>query len=185
MPKTYYNVTINAILGAGPNGGGFIDNRRVETYMVSGSSPATLAQSITKERANIRYERIIGKLGLMANLYISNVVASGANSITAPTSLSFRVESEHGDAPLVTADELNEGELLTGADAIKRSIARVFIENHHEMGDYYDPTPIAAIVPSGANVSAPRVGNRLERITAGALANSIQNAEAVITVTSV
>ena len=182
MAKTYYNVTITSLTGLGSDGGGFIDNKTIEQYMAAGSTPTTVAQSIDKERANIRYGRMIGKLGMMANLYVSNIAATGANAIAAPTSFNFTLESEHGDGPLST---ISNAVVYTGNAAIKRCIAHSLIENFYETGDYYDPSISNGITANGTFQTAPRVGVRIERMTSNAVANSISVAEAAITVTKI
>lgn len=185
MARTYYNVVITSLTGLGADGGGFIDSKKVEHYMVDGSPPATVAAAIDKERANIRYDNLIGKLGLAGNVYISNVIATGANASTAPSSFSFTMESEHGDDCLTTVSASTEpspGTVLTGAAAIKRVVARALIENRIDFGDYYDPTVKAAFIANGSTVNAVRVGTRIERVVANAVANSITVAEAAISV---
>ena len=185
MARTYYNVVITSLTGVGAEGSGFIDSKKVEHYMVDGAAPVSVAASINKERANIRYDNLIGKLGLAGNVYISNVIATGANASTAPSSFSFTMESEHGDDCLTTVSASNEpspGTVLTGANAIKRVVARSLIENRIDFGDYYDPTLKAAFIANASTVDAVRVGTRIERVVANAVANSITVAEAAITV---
>lgn len=187
MASTYYDVAITTLTGLGADGGGFIDAKKVEGYMADGTTPSNVAASINKERANVRYESLVGKLGLMANLYVSNVVATGANASTAPSAFSFTLESEHGNECLVTTALVGEpsaNTVLTGADAIKRVIARSLVENHVDFGDYYDPTVTPAFIANASTVNAVRVGIRIERVVANAVANSITVAEAAITVTA-
>jgi hypothetical protein len=184
MASTFYNVAITALTGS-TNGGGFIDNKKIEHHMLTDDGPSDADESRDKERANIRFDTMVAKLGLLGNLYMSNVVATGANSTTDASSFTFTVESEHGDSTLYTEDENNSGVYLTGNAAIKRSVARALIIDRNDFGDYYDPTMSNAVVNSGETVSAVRVGTRIEHVIAGALANSIANAEAAITVTKI
>lgn len=185
MLNTFYSVQINAISGPA-NSDGFIDPVRIQDYMVSGAAPTTKDQSVTKERANSRFDMLVQNLSIAGNLYVNNATATGANAITAPTRLDFTVEVERGDSVLSTKDENNAGQTLTGAAAIKRYVARSLISRRDsDFAEYYDPTKNDAVVANGATVSASRMGNRIDKIVVGALANTIAEAEAVITVTKI
>lgn len=175
MFATYYRVAITTLTG-GANGDGFIDHNRIEQYMGAASPtiPTTVANSISKERANIRYDNMVSTLGLLGNLYIVQNVAVGADANTPATSYTFLLISEHGDSVLSTPDELNVGATLTGAAAIKRAIARSFMINNIDFGDYYDPTTTSPDATYGI---------RIEKVTAGALTTTISAGETAITVT--
>jgi hypothetical protein len=185
MASTTYDVAIEYVAALSPESEGFIDPKKVEHYMVDGPAPTNVAASITKERANIRYDMMIGSLGLMGNVYISNVVATDADVDTPASLLEFVLVSEHGDECLVTADEENEGDFLTGADAIKRVIARVLISSRTDFGDYYDPTEKAAFIADASTVNAVRVGTRIASVAVVAAADNLGDAESVVTVTLV
>lgn len=186
MPSTTYSVSIDALSKLTDESKGFIDPKKVEQYMAEdGDAPATVATSRLKERGNIRYDMMIGSLGLMGNVYVSNVVATDATVDAAPSNLSFTLTSEHGEECLVTPDEENEGETLVGADAIKRVIARTLLGKRIDSGDYYDPSTKSGIVSDGTTVNAVRMGTRIEDTTVEATCDTLSEAEAAITVTLV
>lgn len=184
MRNTFYTVAITALSGP-VNSDGFIDNKKIENYMAGGSTPTTAAQSITKERGNSRYETMISTLGMLANLYVHNPVATDGLANATPSAFSFTLESEHGDSVLVTPDESNGGALLTGALALKRVIARSLLVSKQDFSDYYDPTLNNAITANGTMEAGARIGVRIEKVDVGKLANTISEAEAAITVTKI
>lgn len=185
MPATMYDVSITGLSELSAESQGFIDPTKVEQYMVSGDAPDTVAASKAKERANIRYEMMIGALGMMANLYVSNVVATGATADSPATTLAFRLTSEHGEECLVTPDEANTGQFLVGEPAIKRVIARTLLASRTDFGDFYDPTMKAAFIADGSTVNAVRVGTRIESVQVTAAAVDLAEAESVISVVQV
>jgi hypothetical protein len=185
MTTTYYTVVINATgLGGANPADGFIDNTKCEQYMAASSptTPTTKANSITKERANSRFEMLRYKLGIMANVYFTNIVATGADANTAATAFNFTAIVERGDAVLVTEDENTPGTFLNGAAALTRCIARALIATKDDFADYYDPTTVAA---PGNVTLAVRMGIRTERVTVGALAGDLATATTKITVTKI
>ncbi len=188
MPSIAYNVSITAVAKLTAESQGFIDPKKIEHYMgdaTSPTTPSTAALSRAKERGNIRYDMMIGSLGLMGNMYVSNVVATGANANTAPSTLAFRLTVEHGVEVLVTPNESSPGTFLYGPAAIKRVIARTLLASRTDSGDFYDPTTKSGTVADGTSVNAVRVGNRIEDIQVTAAAADLAEAESVITVTAV
>lgn len=183
--SSFYTVSINTLTGP-PNSDGFIDHTKIEQYMATGAAPTTVAQSLTKERANIRFDLLNQNLSLSGNIYVNNPVATGGNATTSPTNFAFTAHVERGDSILSTADETSPGTTLTGAAALKRFVARALLTSStNDQQEYYDPTPTGALTANGATVSAIRVGSRIEKVTAGKLANTVSEAEAVITVTKI
>jgi hypothetical protein len=179
MISTYYRVEIAAIAGTA-NAAGFVDATRVETYMMNGgAAPASYTNSTNKERANVRYKLVLENVQTMGNMYVSNVIATGATVDTAPTKIGMTFEVERGDSILYTRDELTPGVELSGANAIIRCVARALCETKVIRGEIYDPTLSA---PLNSNAYA-RAGSRLEMITVGALSNSVTTAGASVTVT--
>lgn len=178
--STFYRVDIAAsgLGGAAPDDG-FIDNKKIETYMAEGSNPTTVTQTLAKERANLRFERVREQLGLLGNCYLRSLVATGANATSAATTFSFTVECERGDQFLATYDELNEGEVLTGAEALERSIARALVTDFTDKTEYHDPTKAST---AGNAMAYNRNSHRIETITVGALSNSIATVESGITI---
>jgi hypothetical protein len=186
MLSTAYQVTIT-ILVNGANGDGFIDPTTFQQYMAQGSTPSTTNSSISKVRGNQRFQMIVQQLGLLANVWLTNVVTVGADANTAPTQISFIATSEHGDGPLYTADELNPGQFLTGASAVQRCIARAMCTNYtNDYQEYYNPTSTQAVGNCGALTSnAVRYGETVGQVVIGALANNLTAAQAAITVTKI
>ena len=182
MLSTLYRVDITQLTGSS-NGDGFIDANTIEFYMTQGSNPSTVADSLSKERANIRYKQVIYSLQLMANMYVPSYVATGGSSTAAPTTFSFTLQCERGDDYIYTPDENNAGVILTGAAAIKRAIARACLETRTTLTTYYDPT-LTTVAGNGTQTAqAARYGQTALPVTAGALATTISAAEAAITVT--
>ena len=172
---------------------GFIDNLRIEDYAPSletTPSGLTLALSQAKRRGNLRYRDIIDQLGLVANCYVDprtlpTASTSTGNAITMPTSFGFQIYVERSDC-LLTHDELNVGQTLSGINCIKRCIARALIANNFRVVDVYDPTPAVSTGTWGATASLPRFGhhvNPASQFAVGAYATSIVQAEGMVTVT--
>jgi len=149
--------------------------------MADGSIPTTFANSTAKERGNQRFVSMIAQLQLMANCDLVEIVATGANANTAPSKFEFDLVFEHGDSVLVTNDESNPGEVLTGIDAIKRCIARMMIEDREDFSDIYDPTE--STTPTN-DESIPRVGVRIAHMITGQLVNNLTSGEENITVST-
>jgi hypothetical protein len=185
MPSTSYRAEIE-LLENGATGNGFIDNKKIEQYIAEASSPTDVDASIAKERANSRFLLLVTKLQYMANIYISNVVVTGADANTPPDVFAFTMTVEHGDGVLDTADEENEGERLTGMDCLKRWIARSLITTENsDIREYYDPTVSSSLGVNGvATANAVRYGSTIGAIEVGKLANTITAAETAITITS-
>lgn len=186
MASTTYTVSIDALSKLSVESQGFIDPKKVEQYMANGgAAPANVAASRAKERGNIRYEMMIGSLGLMGNVYVSDIVTTGATVDAPPSNLTFKLISEHGEECLVTPDEENEGEVLVGAEAVKRVIARTLLAKRIDSGDFYDPSTKGGIVADGSSVNAVRMGTRIEDTTVAPAADNLSEAESAITVTKV
>lgn len=183
MPSTKYRIEITQINGTG-NAAGFVDDKRIERYMAEGSTPTDLTASQNKERANLRYRFVLANLQSMGNLYVSDVVATGATADTAPTEFAFTVEAERGDDMLFTRDETAEGEELSGADAIKRCVARgLMAEQLGRLMDCYDPTTSTGVKDGAPAPAAVRTFNRVAPLDVAKLTNNLTTAEAAITVT--
>ncbi|CAM6054496.1 unnamed protein product [Sphagnum tenellum] len=148
-------------------------------------SSFTLTTSLAKRRANVRYTQVVAQLGFIGNMYICNVVASGASAVAAPTTFSFNVLVEHGDGSLQTWDETNPGTVLTDpATVLARAVSRALIQNVVVQADVLDPTPANSIGVLGASKSVPRYGSRYESLAVGPVYNSLTAANSAITVTA-
>lgn len=173
-----FRITISAISAAAPRDG-FIDPTTIEAYRAAGSSPATYAQSVAKERANVRYRILVSELQRNGNLYIGTVTAAGADAVTAPASLVLDVTPDLSFDPVQTEDETDPGAILTGTDAIKRMVARALMRGTEGRREIFDPTLSAA---PGNTTQALRRTPRLEDLTTGPLVASLAAAEASVTV---
>jgi hypothetical protein len=182
--STLYRVDISAAgMGGAAPADGFIDQVRSEIYLQQGTGPTTLVQSLAKRRANVRYRMLRESFDMMANLYTSVLTATGASGTTPATTFSMTLEIERGDSVLSTADELNAGQTLSGAAAIKRCIARAMIVPTFTKNlDWYDPTQTTTTGNATIAVRNPFIEGPL---TVGQLTTTIQLAEAVITVTKI
>jgi len=183
MPSSSYRIVITGTTLPAP-ADGFIDGTRIEHYLPrTGEFPAGLTYDLckAKRRANLRFMQVVANLDLIANVYVTAVEAPDASATTAPSSLTLDVAVERGDGVLLTPDELNPGQTLTGAAALKRAVARALIWAHEGRNiDVLDPTPSPA---RGNTNEARRVGHRIEPLAVGALANDLTAAEALVTVT--
>jgi hypothetical protein len=175
---TNYRITIAKSEGAAPTNG-FIDIKRVEQYMADGSVPTNLAASLAKERANLRYRRVIEKIQLLGNIYVSDIVAADANANTAPATFVFTATVEHDVAGLRVEDVTEPGTYLTGVDALERQIADALIFEFSAITDYYDPTATTA---PGNLTSVARAGNRIEPVVVGPPVTTYTAANALITI---
>ena len=106
-----------------------------------GGSPLTYAQAIDKERANMRWDGIVNKLGLLISPILLGVwdkegTVDGTDTLD---TLSFTVAYDRVNF-LETADETSPGDWLKGADCIKRLIARALIEDYIGNQEIFDPT---------------------------------------------
>lgn len=185
MLSTMYQVTITNSFSNANTAAGFIDSKRTETYMAEGSTPATLAASINKERGNIRYRNVVEQLQTMANIYVTNTVANAATANSAATSFVMTLEVERGDDYLLTRDETaNNAVELSGAAAIKRCVARgLMVERLAERTEVVDPTASAGHRDGATANAIARVGSRIMDVDVGKLTNNLTTAETAITVT--
>jgi hypothetical protein len=184
MLSTYYRVSIAGISGTG-DAAGFIDAKKVEYYMANGgAAPASLTTSTNKVRANVRFKDVVENLQLMGNVYVSNVVANAATVDTAPSDISFTLESERGDETLITPDENTPGAYLTGANAIVRCVARGLTESRlNYVYPVYNPTLTTAAQNGGTSNAAVRIGSGTITFNVAALSNSVSSAASSVTVT--
>lgn len=139
---TGYNVTdLGAAFVAGAQGG----------------TPITLAQSLDKERANMRWEAVVFELGwLISPVFLGEFVKTGTPDGTAPLpSLAFTVGYDR-ISYLSTEDELNAGTFLTGAACIKRLIARALVQSYTSNQEIFDPT-ITIVGNTGARVNPSQI----------------------------
>lgn len=163
---------------------GFLDLKSVYTYMANTSTlPTSLATATAKAKANRRYRNLILMIQTMGNAYVRANSVTGGGIDSAPTSITVRIEFEHGDNTLYTADESNAGQWLTGIAAIKRCAARALTLNEAVHLETFDPTTVAQN-KNGAVVNTPK-GITSFIATVGNVAADLTAAEAAITVTKI
>jgi hypothetical protein len=99
MTSSLFNVTISSIAKAAPSDG-FIDPFKVDYYRALDGAPkgASMDAMAVKKKGFVRWHRIEEQLQRLGNIYISNKVAPGADTNTAPSSVSFVATVEHGIA---------------------------------------------------------------------------------------
>lgn len=139
--------------------------------------PATLAQSLAKKRANLRWADIIARLGqTMIVTKVHGVAVSGQTLFTAsPSSISFNVVLDT-DNPYAYDASSN---LLFGAIALKTAIATALTDDDILVVDVYDPTATGPSPPGVVN------GQCADKVEVGALTTVLATALAAVTVTQV
>lgn len=130
-----------------------------------GGTPITYAQSLDKERANMRWEAVLFDLGwLISPIFLGEFVKTGTTDGTAPvTTLSWTVGYDRASY-LSTEDELAPGTYLTGAACIKRLIARSLTQTYISNQEVYDPT-----ITTVGNTCARVNPSQILSVTAAAL----------------
>lgn len=169
-----YSITItNGNSNSEPNDG-FIDNLTIAQYYTSlETTPSGLTFALTraKRRGNFRWVEINNQIGLVANCYIPKItITSDATAKTEASSFAFTLYAEHGDASLITADELNPGKFLTSTACLTRCIARALAAAFLKEADVFDPTD--AISVPDTTTSVIRFGDRI--MPAGSSNNTTQ-----------
>lgn len=177
----YYTVTIGALTGGAAPADGHVDNKTPEQYgaddtnvplLASTTFPSTNDLSLTKERANMRYEAIIRQVSEnIQPLQISGVVAAAADQDTPATSFVFTLAYDRVEY-LRTEDEQNAGVFFTEENAIKRWIERALTTDITENRFIYKPD----VVPATAIVQGPAV----EEVVAGAAEATLPIASVVV-----
>jgi hypothetical protein len=194
---SFYRISISGPTNSAP-ADGFVDNMRAEQYLANAvgadgtnessldNLPAfTLANSMAKKRGNIRYNEVVAQMGLVGNINISNIVATGASATSSATTFNFDVIIEHGDGSLRTWDETSPGTVLTNPQTvIARTISRALIANVTVQADILDPTANTSVGVLGATRSTPRYGVRYESLIVAPVYSSLSTANSAITVTA-
>ena len=148
-----------------------------------GGTPTTYAQSLSKERANMRWDAVVFELGwLISPVFLGEFAKIGNITGTAPVeSLSWTVAYDRASY-LSTEDELNPGVQLTGAKCIKRLIARALVNTYVSNQEIYDPT-----LTTVGNTCVRVNPTQIVQVTAAALddAADLDDVEGNITVTQI
>jgi hypothetical protein len=182
---TIYNVSIAAytVDTSQQQNLGFVDNTTPAQYLAAGTQPSDfdLSHSLAKVQGNLRWKFILQSMALMANPYVSNIVATGAAMDTDATTFAFDVYFER-DAAVTTTDA--SGNVLTGSAAVQYVVAEVMATTYNAQVSYYDPTKTNSL-QNGVTVTADYCDQRIGQVTAGALAADMTTALSKITVTVV
>jgi hypothetical protein len=106
-----------------------------------GGSPSTLAQSLNKERANMRWEAAVFELGqLISPVFLGEISKTGViDGSAAVTTISFTVAYDRPSF-LRIEDELNPGVFLTGEACIRRLMALALVNDYDNPQEIMDPT---------------------------------------------
>lgn len=168
----YYTVSIAALTGGAAPDDGHVDHTTPEEYGTTTGFPTTKLLSLTKERANMRWEAILRQISMeIQPLQVSSVVATGATKDAPATAFEFTVAYDKVEY-LRTEDETSPGTFLTGAPAIKRWVERALTTDHTFNRFIYNPD----VVPTTAIIQGPMI----ESVTAGAPEASVPIATVTI-----
>lgn len=130
--------------------------------------PNSLLISRAKERANLRWKLILQQITITNVIDTVSDIVSDGNLTTAPTSISFNIQTGHN-----YYDYDINGNLIYGSYAIKNAVARALINDYSENCSIWDPTKINQDPPTGTIT---------ERVLAGKLADTLNIALSAITV---
>jgi hypothetical protein len=132
-----------------------------------GGYPTTLAYSQAKERANMRWTQMIAELEENSTpILLGNIVRTGNISNIETSSVTFTVGYDRPDTVYTVArpEEPDAGNLLVGASAVKRAVARALTAVITGNRKVFDPT----IQSYGAYCDRPNAA-RIQQITATGL----------------
>jgi hypothetical protein len=106
-----------------------------------GGTPTTLAQSLNKERANMRWEAVVAQLGLLISpIWLGEIEKTGTQDGTAPvTTLAWTVGYDRANY-LEIENSAAPGTMLKGADCIKRLVAIALNQDYISNQEVFDPT---------------------------------------------
>jgi len=167
-----------AITGFTINDGGSGYTSATATIDLPRLLPDTLAESLDIERANMRFEAVIrGVSTTIHPLFTADIVTVGRTVDTPATNIKFTLPYDRPEF-LDTEDETSVPDRLTGADAIKRFIARDLIRDVVTNREVFNPelTPVP---------DPQEFGPQILEVTAVKAAADIATAEAKITVTEI
>ena len=147
-----------------------------------GGYPTTLAISLSKERANMRWNQIVNNLGLLISpVVIRDFVKTTDYTGNSPlATMEWTVGYDRPEyLSIIDSTQLPTVVYLTGVDAVKRLIAMSLTTNDLVGNqEIFDPT-IGAYGNTGNRANSAQI----VRITAAALDTSVTTVEANLTVT--
>ena len=169
LEPVYYRVELHATE---------VDNVSPEDYAAANSDtfPSTITTSLDIEAANLRWRMVALKLGdLLSPLFTVAFSSPNRDEDNPETELAFTVSYDRPEA-LDTEDETAAPARLTGADCVKRLVARALINDLEENRQIYDPTE---------TFSAVRNGPQIRLVSAAKIGADVATVEANITVTEI
>lgn len=132
-----------------------------------GGYPLTLANSESKERANMRWTQMISELEENATpSFFGNISRTGNIANAAPSTVTFSVAYERPDTVYTVArsNEPDAGNTFVGTDALRRQVARALTQTMVSNRKVFDPN----MENFGAYSDRPNAA-RIETIIAGGL----------------
>lgn len=132
-----------------------------------GGYPMSLANSLAKERANMRWDQTINELESYSTpIFLGNIKRTGNIANVALTSITFTVGYEHPAqvSTIARPTEPDAGNVLVGTDAIKRSVARALTSTIATNRKVFDTT----MQSYGSYTDRPNSA-RIQKVTASAL----------------
>lgn len=188
-----YSVSVTNAAGSSNEEKGFLDNLKVSDYsdfdiLAQPIESETLEQYKIKARGLVRYNQMC--LNLQRGLdTLCEVKTTGANHITPPTKIEFKLVYTQSDGLIVEVDESdfaeNDDEIIKtrdghvffkGIKAIKRLIAMALVNDYTVIANYFDNTK----TPSGNPL-----GWQLKDLVVKGPCADLETAEALITVTEI
>jgi len=178
------DVEVGAVDGSGAitsftiNAGGTGFTSATATIDLPRLLPDSLAESLDIERANMRFEAVIrGVSTTIQPLFTADIVTTGRTVDTPATNIKFTLPYDRPEY-LDTEDETSVPDRLTGADAVKRFVARELIRDVVSNREVFNPE----LTPG---VDAQELGPQILEVTAVKAAANLAAAEAGITVTEI
>ena len=174
MQKKLFEIEITSSgLASDGEKAGFIDNMKAWEY--EGFDNTSIDESLiekfkVKARGYARWREMSYNLSQGGIFYIGNYENDGKFD-TAPTKIKFKVGYEQFDGMYIE-DELNEGKILTGVEALKRKIANVLVKPFKIDCEYFNTT-------AGKSNNHP-YGYKIDKLQIDAPAKDIKSAEKCI-----
>lgn len=168
----HYRVSIQKIDGAAPSDGFVDDKDPLDWGSTDKGFPTTLASSLAKTRASLRWREIIQRLQENATPKIFRIDANGATPDTPATTFDFTLMYER-EAYVYAYNPDATGEddkIIYGMDAIKIQIAKALMMNRDINTTIYDPK------------NDKHYNDQIAIISVGKLVDSIADGKAKITV---
>ena len=146
-----------------------------------GGLPTTGAASLLIEQANMRWESLLRGVSFTIQPLFTPAFDSPNRTVDIPEDdLAFTLTYDRPEY-LDTEDELNPPTRLTGADAVKRFIARALVQDEVRNRNIFDPDNVQGPNNSFVNgpqiikVTAPKVAATIAAVESGLVVTEIAN----------